>query len=146
MANETDSDPAEARKRRKAIIESQRQEDEDEEEPPKKRKQSGKKKTQIRYDPDVPMEKDQLASWRREQRKVGSLGGASDVSDRWQRLSSSGVLFADITTALADSQQCSSHFVSISGPQPRECCSQSPTHPQSHQRTRVGGGRLEDQI
>nr|BAK53450.1 bZIP transcription factor [Phaeodactylum tricornutum] len=35
------------------------------------------KKTQIRYDPDVPMPKDQLAAWRREARRVRNRESAA---------------------------------------------------------------------
>jgi bZIP transcription factor len=88
-------DPAEARKRRKAIIDSQRMESDateadehsDSAAPStetaaaaKKRKaeeKENKKKAQIRYDPEVPMNKDQLASWRREARRVRNRESAA---------------------------------------------------------------------
>ena len=38
---------------------------------------SAKKKTQIRYDPDVPMSKEQLAAWRREARRVRNRESAA---------------------------------------------------------------------
>lgn len=37
----------------------------------------GKKKTQIRYDPSVPMSKEQLAAWRREARRVRNRQSAA---------------------------------------------------------------------
>lgn len=40
------------------------------------------KKTQIRYDPDVPMSKDQLASWRREARRVRNRESAAASRQR----------------------------------------------------------------
>lgn len=71
-----------------------------EKKPPKKRKvatgdsasrkknvsgadETGKtKKTQIRYDPDVPMSKDQLAAWRREARRVRNRESAAASRQR----------------------------------------------------------------
>ena len=65
-----------------------------EKKPPKKRKvdssrKNGKKeegtktkKTQIRYDPDVPMSKDQLAAWRREARRVRNRESAAASRQR----------------------------------------------------------------
>ena len=66
--------------------------------PPKKRKVSSakkegplpakldaadaKKKTQIRYDPDVPMSKEQLAAWRREARRVRNRESAAASRQR----------------------------------------------------------------
>ena len=60
--------------------------------PPKKRKidsdnstddkDGGKKKTQIRYDPDVPMSKEQLAAWRREARRVRNRESAAASRQR----------------------------------------------------------------
>lgn len=103
---------AEARKRRKEIIQSQRSENElmmtpssedrepsdeptesAEKKPPKKRKvddsegdtngiSGDKKKTQIRYDPDVPMDKEQLAAWRREARRVRNRESAAASRQR----------------------------------------------------------------
>ena len=49
--------------------------------PPKKRKVE-KKKTQIRYDPDVPMSKEQLAAWRREARRVRNRESAAASRQR----------------------------------------------------------------
>ncbi|VEU35512.1 unnamed protein product [Pseudo-nitzschia multistriata] len=47
------------------------------------KKDSGKsKKTQIRYDPDVPMNKDQLAAWRREARRVRNRESAAASRQR----------------------------------------------------------------
>ena len=40
------------------------------------------KKTQIRYDPDVPMNKDQLAAWRREARRVRNRESAAASRQR----------------------------------------------------------------
>lgn len=40
------------------------------------------KKTQIRYDPDVPMSKDQLAAWRREARRVRNRESAAASRQR----------------------------------------------------------------
>ncbi|GAX26499.1 hypothetical protein FisN_23Lh024 [Fistulifera solaris] len=99
MKDDTDTkktDPAEARKRRKAIITSQRDEVDNEMETetdssePKKRKaddapphhNKGKKKTQVRYDPSVPMNKDQLAAWRREARRVRNRESAAASRQR----------------------------------------------------------------
>jgi hypothetical protein len=42
----------------------------------------GKKKTQIRYDPEVPMNKDQLAAWRREARRVRNRESAAASRQR----------------------------------------------------------------
>lgn len=69
-----------------------------EKKPPKKRKiadskpdrdrdidsdtDDSKKKTQIRYDPDVPMDKDQLAAWRREARRVRNRESAAASRQR----------------------------------------------------------------
>ena len=62
-----------------------------EKKPPKKRKvdpknklENGetKKKTQIRYDPDVPMNKEQLAAWRREARRVRNRESAAASRQR----------------------------------------------------------------
>lgn len=62
-----------------------------EKKPPKKRKvlkeeddsgDDSKKKTQIRYDPDVPMSKEQLASWRREARRVRNRESAAASRQR----------------------------------------------------------------
>jgi chromosome segregation ATPase len=61
--------------------------------PPKKRKvddltekdtdtENARKKTQIRYDPDVPMSKDQLAAWRREARRVRNRESAAASRQR----------------------------------------------------------------
>jgi len=41
-----------------------------------------KKKTQIRYDPEVPMSKDQLAAWRREARRVRNRESAAASRQR----------------------------------------------------------------
>jgi len=41
-----------------------------------------KKKTQIRYDPDVPMSKEQLAAWRREARRVRNRESAAASRQR----------------------------------------------------------------
>jgi hypothetical protein len=46
----------------------------------KKRKQL--KRTQIRYDPDVPMSKEQLAAWRREARRVRNRESAAASRQR----------------------------------------------------------------
>mmetsp|Transcript_22453 Transcript_22453/g.53002 ORF Transcript_22453/g.53002 Transcript_22453/m.53002 type:complete len:252 (+) Transcript_22453:190-945(+) len=43
---------------------------------------SKSKKTQIRYDPDVPMNKDQLAAWRREARRVRNRESAAASRQR----------------------------------------------------------------
>ena len=101
-------DPAEARKRRKEIMQSLRAEGEEsgdnkgeaaasttassaaseEALPPKKRKVSKKesssknKKTQVRYDPEVPMDKDQLAAWRKEARRVRNRESAAASRQR----------------------------------------------------------------
>lgn len=91
-------DPAEARKRRKEIMQSLRAEGEEaksEEQPaaaegealpPKKRrvakKDSGTKKTQVRYDPEVPMDKEQLAAWRKEARRVRNRESAAASRQR----------------------------------------------------------------
>jgi len=51
----------------------------------KKRKKGGssnKKKTQIRYDPDIPMNKEQLAAWRREARRVRNRESAAASRQR----------------------------------------------------------------
>jgi hypothetical protein len=68
-----------------------------EKKPPKKRKvddqeikedsdddddDDDKKKTQIRYDPDVPMSKEQLAAWRREARRVRNRESAAASRQR----------------------------------------------------------------
>lgn len=60
--------------------------------PPKKRKvatkeeeeeeEEARKKTQIRYDPDVPMSKEQLAAWRREARRVRNRESAAASRQR----------------------------------------------------------------
>lgn len=63
--------------------------------PPKKRKvdeskesasatesDDEKKKTQIRYDPEVPMSKEQLAAWRREARRVRNRESAAASRQR----------------------------------------------------------------
>ena len=60
--------------------------------PPKKRRMkrdtddhldpSISKKTQIRYDPDVPMNKEQLAAWRREARRVRNRESAAASRQR----------------------------------------------------------------
>jgi chromosome segregation ATPase len=42
----------------------------------------GKKKTQIRYDPEVPMSKEQLAAWRREARRVRNRESAAASRQR----------------------------------------------------------------
>lgn len=44
--------------------------------------EAGKKKTQIRYDPDVPMSKEQLAAWRREARRVRNRESAAASRQR----------------------------------------------------------------
>jgi len=91
-------DPAEARKRRKEIMQSLRAEGEEikaEEQPtaaegealpPKKRKiskkESADKKTQVRYDPEVPMDKEQLAAWRKEARRVRNRESAAASRQR----------------------------------------------------------------
>lgn len=97
-------DPAEARKRRKEIMQSLRAEGEEAKAadqqpaaaaeggealpPPKKRKVSKKdsdtttKKTQVRYDPEVPMDKDQLAAWRKEARRVRNRESAAASRQR----------------------------------------------------------------
>lgn len=91
-------DPAEARKRRKEIMQSLRAEGEEakteeaqpsgdgEVLPPKKRKVTKKstvtKKTQVRYDPDVPMDKEQLAAWRKEARRVRNRESAAASRQR----------------------------------------------------------------
>lgn len=63
----------------------------EEKKPPKKRKveevngnsqDKSKKKTQIRYDPDVPMNKEQLAAWRREARRVRNRESAAASRQR----------------------------------------------------------------
>lgn len=41
-----------------------------------------KKKTQIRYDPEVPMDKEQLAAWRREARRVRNRESAAASRQR----------------------------------------------------------------
>lgn len=87
--------PAEARKRRKEIMQSLRadgeegKEEEGEALPPKKRKVSkkskdseGTKKTQVRYDPEVPMDKEQLAAWRKEARRVRNRESAAASRQR----------------------------------------------------------------
>ncbi|KAG7360151.1 bZIP transcription factor [Nitzschia inconspicua] len=43
---------------------------------------SSKKKTQIRYDPEVPMSKEQLAAWRREARRVRNRESAAASRQR----------------------------------------------------------------
>ena len=43
---------------------------------------SDKKKTQIRYDPEVPMNKEQLAAWRREARRVRNRESAAASRQR----------------------------------------------------------------
>ena len=62
-----------------------------EKKPPKKRKvdscnttrdDENSKKTQIRYDPDVPMSKEQLAAWRREARRVRNRESAAASRQR----------------------------------------------------------------
>jgi hypothetical protein len=96
---------AEARKRRKEIIQSQRGDvepvaksevlvaDKEEKKPPKKRKideaakaraasEEAQRKTQIRYDPEIPMDKDQLAAWRREARRVRNRESAAASRQR----------------------------------------------------------------
>lgn len=42
----------------------------------------GSKKTQIRYDPETPMDKDQLAAWRREARRVRNRESAAASRQR----------------------------------------------------------------
>lgn len=98
-ADSVPADPAEARKRRKEIMQSLRAEGEEtksEEQqpaaaegealPPKKRKMSKKesadKKTQVRYDPEVPMTKEQLAAWRKEARRVRNRESAAASRQR----------------------------------------------------------------
>lgn len=44
--------------------------------------ENGNKKTQVRYDPDVPMDKDQLAAWRREARRVRNRESAAASRQR----------------------------------------------------------------
>ena len=81
--------------------------DKDEKKPPKKRKmdetaaaakarssaaaaaaaaaaasEEAKRKTQIRYDPEIPMDKDQLAAWRREARRVRNRESAAASRQR----------------------------------------------------------------
>lgn len=98
MAEGASVDPAEARKRRKAIITQRQEEGEssshqsgenehDESDSSKKRKNDGgesksRKKTQIRYDPDVEMSKEQLAAWRREARRVRNRESAAASRQR----------------------------------------------------------------
>ncbi|KAL3927961.1 MAG: hypothetical protein SGBAC_012863, partial [Bacillariaceae sp.] len=60
-----------------------------EKKPPKKRKldaaaeaEAARKKTQIRYDPEVPMSKEQLAAWRREARRVRNRESAAASRQR----------------------------------------------------------------
>lgn len=48
----------------------------------KKGGSSSKKKTQIRYDPDIPMNKEQLAAWRREARRVRNRESAAASRQR----------------------------------------------------------------
>jgi hypothetical protein len=55
--------------------------------PPKKRdidtsEETDSKKTQIRYDPEVPMSKEQLAVWRREARRVRNRESAAASRQR----------------------------------------------------------------
>jgi hypothetical protein len=108
MSSMTESaavDPAEARKRRKEIMQSLRADGEetnskaaeqpaaaDDALPPKKRKVAKKesakesdeqsKKMQVRYDPEVPMGKDQLAVWRKEARRVRNRESAAASRQR----------------------------------------------------------------
>lgn len=42
----------------------------------------GKRKTQIRYDPEIPMSKEQLAAWRREARRVRNRESAAASRQR----------------------------------------------------------------
>jgi len=89
MGQIQEDDPAAARKRRKAILTLQRHEEEDDgnASPGKKAKKeqhhlSGKKRTQVRYDPEVPMSKEQLAAWRREARRVRNRESAAASRQR----------------------------------------------------------------
>lgn len=75
--------------KRKAPAEKNAQEDECEQKTkvPKQRgtassSEGEKKKTQIRYDPDVPMSKEQLAAWRREARRVRNRESAAASRQR----------------------------------------------------------------
>lgn len=105
-------DPAVARKRRKEIIQAQRSEGDgnasceeltesyvedemdrqhDDNHPPAAKSRrtdassddsKASKKTQIRYDPEVPMSKEQLAAWRREARRVRNRESAAASRQR----------------------------------------------------------------
>jgi hypothetical protein len=104
-------DPAVARKRRKEIIQAHRtegdgnasceeegltedelkqQEQQDGNRPPNKSRRvdvssddsKASKKTQVRYDPEVPMSKEQLAAWRREARRVRNRESAAASRQR----------------------------------------------------------------
>jgi len=44
--------------------------------------EEAKRKTQIRYDPEIPMDKDQLAAWRREARRVRNRESAAASRQR----------------------------------------------------------------
>ena len=44
--------------------------------------EKGKRKTQIRYDPEIPMTKEQLAAWRREARRVRNRESAAASRQR----------------------------------------------------------------
>lgn len=72
---------ADARKRRREVLASQRRAtlivSSDDEEPACKRK-----KPQMKYDPEVPMSKEDLATWRREQRKKRNRESAAASRQR----------------------------------------------------------------
>mmetsp|Transcript_29047 Transcript_29047/g.54571 ORF Transcript_29047/g.54571 Transcript_29047/m.54571 type:complete len:207 (-) Transcript_29047:1855-2475(-) len=79
------SDGAEKKPPKKRKVGSDDSSSEKTEETPKSGKNSSedsKKKTQIRYDPDVPMNKDQLAAWRREARRVRNRESAAASRQR----------------------------------------------------------------
>lgn len=89
--------PAEARKRRREMLDSLRDDtdsssidDVSSEVAPKKRKTAlddsstgtRKKKPQMKYDPDVPMTKEEAAAWRREQRRKRNRESAAASRQR----------------------------------------------------------------
>lgn len=111
-----DPNPKEARKRRKEIMQSLRgdetKEGEQEAEalPPKKRKVSKKesKKTQVRYDPEVPMDKEQLAAWRKEARRVRNRESAGMLFGEYDSFQHE-VLYSNHPTFVACSRKSSAN-------------------------------------
>lgn len=76
------SKPEKKPPKKRKIDESKEKEKETERDIDSETDDSSKRKTQIRYDPEVPMDKDQLAAWRREARRVRNRESAAASRQR----------------------------------------------------------------